>query len=122
MIRNFSIENLKETLRYNLINSNQYNNFECGPDFIKNNSESGEKVLSALIDELKTCEAFDFSVAFITQGGIACLQNTLRFLSKTVKGRILTSDYLHFTDTNKFSKYSIKNIYKRCISYKRLSF
>ncbi len=104
MIRNFSIENLKETLRYNLINSNQYNNFDCGPDFIKNNAETGEKVLSALIDELKTCEAFDFSVAFITQGGIACLQNTLRFLSKNVKGRILTSDYLHFTDPDALQK------------------
>lgn len=83
MIRNFSIENLNETLRYNLINAKQYNNFDCGPDFINNNSEEGEKVLSALIDELKSCKSFDFSVAFITQGGIACLQNTLKFLDKS---------------------------------------
>ena len=104
MIRNFSIENLNETLRYNLINAKQYNNFDCGPDFIKNNSEEGEKVLSALIDELKSCKSFDFSVAFITQGGIACLQNTLKFLDKSVKGRILTSDYLHFTDPEALKK------------------
>ena len=104
MIRNFSIENLKETLRHNLINANQYSNFDCGPDFIKNNSEDGEKVLSALIDELKTCESFDFSVAFITQGGIACLQNTLKYLDESVKGRILTSDYLHFTDPEALKK------------------
>ena len=112
MIRNFTIENLNETLRYNLINSNLNNNFECGPDFIKNNANEGEKVLSALIDELNTCESFDFSVAFITQSGIACLQNTLRFLDKSVKGRILTSDYLHFTDPKALEKIltNFKNI------------
>ena len=105
MIRNFKVEDLNKSLGFNLINSQNYVNFEYGPDFIKNNYNEGEKVLSTLIDELSTCKSFDFSVAFITQGGIACLQKTLKFLDHSVHGRILTSDYLNFTDP-----YALKKI------------
>ncbi|MBO4858740.1 MAG: DEAD/DEAH box helicase [Treponema sp.] len=100
MLRHFSKEDLNKSLGYNLIDSKSFHKTDFGPDFIKNNSAAGETVLTALIEELETCSSFDFSVAFITQGGIACLQNTLKKLKeqKTLRGRILTSDYLHFTD------------------------
>ena len=105
MIRNFTKENFNNSLGYNLIDTNTFLKTDFGPDFIKNNSDDGEDVLTALIEELHNCKSFDFSVAFITQGGIACLQETLLHLDKSVKGRILTSDYLHFTDP-----YALKKI------------
>ena len=41
--------------------------------------EKGEyiKVLPELLDELKDCDSFDMSVAFITQGGLSLLKKTL---------------------------------------------
>jgi superfamily II DNA or RNA helicase len=57
------------------------------------------KVLSTLVKELSSCDGFLFSVAFITQGGVASLFSALQEASrKGVKGRILTTDYLSFTD------------------------
>lgn len=68
--------------------------------------ENGQyvKVLPFLLDELKECDTFDMSVAFITQGGLSELAHTFgehvysRKKGKKVKGRILTTDYNLFTD------------------------
>ena len=47
---------------------------------------------------MESCDEFWFSVAFITTGGIATLMNTLIDLEKRdVKGKILASQYLNFT-------------------------
>jgi HKD family nuclease len=46
-----------------------------------------------LVKELSSCDGFLFSVAFITQGGVASLFSALQEASrKGVKGRILTTD------------------------------
>lgn len=47
-----------------------------------------ETVLSTLLQELKTCKTFSFSVAFITEGGLATLKTMLYDLKqKGIKGR-----------------------------------
>lgn len=57
------------------------------------------KVLTAIINELKECDEFLISVAFITKSGVSQLKNTFRLLEqKGIKGQILTGDYLNFTD------------------------
>ena len=57
------------------------------------------KVFSTLEDELLRCDSFAISVAFITRGGITPLLQTLKELErKGVPGRILTTDYLNFSD------------------------
>lgn len=43
------------------------------PQFISNNYRDGRKVLSAIEDELLSCDYFQISVAFITEGGITPL-------------------------------------------------
>lgn len=54
-------------------------------------------MLNVLQSELETCETFFFSVAFLTQDGLAALKTQLADLNeRKVKGRILTSVYLAF--------------------------
>ena len=40
------------------------------PRLVTNVWEKGEKVLTAIEDELRQCSSFDLSVAFMTRGGI----------------------------------------------------
>lgn len=62
-------------------------------------NRGGQKVLTAIEKELKGCDDLFISVAFITMGGIAPLLGTLKDLEKKgVKGRVLTTDYLMFSD------------------------
>lgn len=64
-----------------------------------------ENVLSTLLQELRTCQTFIFSVAFITEGGLATLKTMLYDLErKGVKGRILTSTFLSFNQPKMFKE------------------
>jgi len=68
------------------------------PELLTNDHKQGKKVLSTILQELETCEEFWFSVAFVTTSGIATLMNTLIELEKkNIKGKILASQYLNFT-------------------------
>lgn len=75
------------------------------PQFISNNFKEGRKVISSIENELQACDAFCISVAFITMGGITPLLQTLRELDeRNIPGRILTTDYLHFSDPRALEK------------------
>lgn len=68
------------------------------PKILLNDKAAGKKVLSSIINELNGCNEFWFSVAFVTAGGVASLKNTLEEISnKSIKGKILVSQYLNFT-------------------------
>jgi len=67
------------------------------PQLITNSR--GQKVLTAIEKELKGCDDMFMSVAFITRSGIEPLAGTLQELNrKGVKGRVLTTDYLVFSE------------------------
>ena len=69
------------------------------PKFIFNDFNSGFNLLTQLHKELLECEKFYFSVAFITQSGLICLKEILSQLNKkNIRGYILTTDYLYFTE------------------------
>ena len=72
----------------------------------------GRKVLTAIEKEMKGCDDLFISVAFITMGGIAPLLGTLKDLEKQgTRGRILTTDYLMFSDPRALDKLaSLKNL------------
>lgn len=80
------------------------------PKLLVNNKN--EKVLSTIIDELQKCETFYFSVAFITESGLASLKAQLLDLSnKGVKGKILTSNYLGFNSPKMYGELlKLKNV------------
>jgi len=68
------------------------------PKLLLNDKAAGKKVLSSIINELNGCSEFWFSVAFLTTGGVASLINTLEEIAnRNIKGKILVSQYLNFT-------------------------
>ena len=89
------------------------------PVFLHNDPEKDIKVLNALQDELQNCREFAISVAFITDSGIAPLLLTLEDLEKRgIPGRILTTDYLCFTNPRALRKLnSYHNIEVRLFRY-----
>ena len=69
------------------------------PKILTNNQNQHVKVLENLLYELESCDEFFFSVAFVTNSGIACLIDTLKELeNKHIKGKILASQYQNFTE------------------------
>ena len=82
------------------------------PSFLFNDPKENRKVLSTIEDELKTCDSFFFSVAFITKSGIVPLLGTLKELeANNIHGKILTTDYLSFSEPEALEKlHSLKNI------------
>lgn len=78
---------------------------EYRPQFVYNDYHKGRKVLSALEREFEHCESFCISVAFITMGGITPLLGILRELEeRKIPGRILTTNYLNFSDPKALKK------------------
>ncbi|MEG1877130.1 MAG: DEAD/DEAH box helicase [Lachnospiraceae bacterium] len=103
---------IKKGLDTAFLNQYSYSNLAYRPEFIANDHLKGRKVLSTLEDELKSCEEFYISVAFITMGGITPLLQTLKELeSRNIKGKIITTDYLTFSDPKALKKLAeLKNI------------
>lgn len=62
-------------------------------------------MISSIEDELLVCDQFQISVAFITMGGITPLLQTLKELEKKhIPGRILTTNYLNFSEPKALEK------------------
>lgn len=81
------------------VSNTNTSNLAFKPEFIVNDHAQGQKVLTAIERELSNCDEFAISVAFITENGIVPLLQTLKELEKkNVKGRILTTDYLCFSE------------------------
>lgn len=92
-------EKIKEALATGFIDKDIVSIKEYRPKLVTNNVKTQTKVRNELVQQLEKCEEFIFSVAFIVQSGIACLKQDLINLEKRgVKGKILTSNYLGFTD------------------------
>lgn len=69
------------------------------PQLSLNCRRTGTRVLSRLRKELMACEAFRFYVAFVNQEGVATLTQALEEArARGVKGKVLVSQYLNFTD------------------------
>ncbi len=82
------------------------------PELISNDPAAGRQVLPALEEELEHCDGFLISVAFITSGGLEPLLMTLKELEdKGIPGRILTTDYLYFSQPQALRKFqSLTNV------------
>ena len=90
------LDDLQKSLLRGYISDSNDSKAEPLPGFLIN--DKNQKVLSTIIRQLESCEEFWFSVAFITTSGIASLMNTLIELKeRKIKGKILVSKYLNFT-------------------------
>lgn len=68
------------------------------PELLVNQKIPPKKILSTILNELDTSTEFYISVAFVTTSGVATIINKLNELeNRGVKGQILVSQYLNFT-------------------------
>lgn len=96
---------LKQGLETAFIDWNVSSNLAYKPQFVSNNYKEGRKVISSIEDGLLACDEFVISAAFITMGGITPLLQTFRELEKRgVPGKILTTDYLTFSEPKALCK------------------
>ena len=81
-------------------------------------SNREEKIVSLIRRELENCDEFIISVAFITLGGVTMILEQLKDLEqRDVKGKILTGDYLTFTQPKALKKLlEFKNIELKILS------
>ncbi|QHS21805.1 DEAD/DEAH box helicase [Virgibacillus sp. MSP4-1] len=99
------IENLEASLHKGFINyrHNKYDQYK--PQLLVNDSKQKKQVLPSLLEELDRCRSFLFSVAFITESGLATLKSHLYDLKrKGVNGRVLTSTFLYFNQPKVFKE------------------
>ncbi|URN82793.1 DUF3427 domain-containing protein [Acetobacterium wieringae] len=101
-----------------LIDKNSISLEQYRPRLLINDITKGQKVLTSLISELSQCDEFFFSVAFITESGVVSLLNTLIELEKkNIKGRIIASRYLEFTQPKALRRLlAFKNIDLRIVT------
>lgn len=89
-MNNEKVIQLKQGLSTAFINQNNSSNLAYTPQFVSNNYKEGRKVISAIEDELLSCEEFAISVAFITMGGITpLLQTLLELEERGIPGKFL---------------------------------
>lgn len=109
---NYSTSAIKLGLHTAFIDSAVESTEDCQPQFITNRKEQikddnfeASKVLTYIDKELNSCEEFAISVAFITESGFIGLAETFRKLeSRGIRGRILTTDYLCFSEPSALEK------------------
>ncbi|MFB1081667.1 DUF3427 domain-containing protein [Jeotgalibacillus sp. JSM ZJ347] len=109
---NQMIKQLQHSLEKGFIDKNhtQFSRFK--PELLVNQPGKRQDVLTSLTDELKSCQSFLFSVAFITESGLATLKAYLLDLhEKGIQGKILTSTYQYFNQPKVFRELlKLKNV------------
>jgi superfamily II DNA or RNA helicase/HKD family nuclease len=87
-------------------------NLNFQPELLVNKKNPPVKVLSTILQELENCSQFFISVAFVTTSGVAAIINKLKELEdRDIKGKILVSQYLNFTQPEALKKLlQFKNI------------
>lgn len=99
-LRDYAIVRFEQCLHASYIDSEkeiERSNSPLSPRIIANDQASATNLLSVIKTQLKSCVSFDFSVAFISDGGLQALIEALNELrDKGIPGRFLTSTYLNF--------------------------
>ncbi|MDP4164322.1 MAG: phospholipase D-like domain-containing protein, partial [Bacillota bacterium] len=97
------VRNLESSLYKGFIDQKHSISGSYKPRLLVNNAKQNENVLNAMLEELDHCKSFIFSVAFITESGLATLKSHfLDLKEKGIKGRILTSTFLNFNQPKVF--------------------
>lgn len=106
---------LMDSMRTSLIDSNIESVLSYQHKLISNKEE---KIVSLIRRELENCDEFIISVAFVTLGGVTMILEQLKDLeARGVKGKILTGDYLTFTQPKALKKLlEFKNIELKVLS------
>ncbi|ANU27131.1 DUF3427 domain-containing protein [Planococcus versutus] len=114
------LQNLEDSLYKGFINQAKPSGDRFKPTLLINNTKTNDTVLNSITEELDSCQSFLFSVAFVTESGLATLKTHLSDLNrKGIKGRILTSTFLNFNQPKVFKELmKINNVEVRLSSMK----
>jgi superfamily II DNA or RNA helicase/HKD family nuclease len=106
------IQIFNSSLQTGYVDKTVLSNIDYQPELLVNQNKPPKKVLSSIIHELENCNEFYISVAFVTTSGVATLINTLKELeNREIKGEILVSQYLNFTQPEALKRLAkFKNI------------
>jgi len=92
------IQHFNRSLQTGYIDKTILSNLDYQPELLVNQKTPPQKVLTTILHELEHCNQFYISVAFVTTSGVATIINKLKELeNRDVKGKILVSQYLNFT-------------------------
>ena len=92
------IKIFNSSLQTGFIDKNSISDVAYQPELLVNQKNPPKKVLSTILHELENCNYFYISVAFVTTSGVATIINKLKELeNRNIKGEILVSQYLNFT-------------------------
>ncbi len=92
------IHNFTKSLQTGFVDKSILSNLDYQPELLINQKNPPTKVLSTILYELENCHMFFISVAFVTTSGVAAIINKLKELEdRDIKGEILVSQYLNFT-------------------------
>lgn len=92
-------EDLIQSVETGLIDKTIFSDKDLRPQLLINDYTKSIKLLNNIVENLRECDSFIFSVAFITKSGLLVLKDILLELSrKNINGKILTSDYLFFNE------------------------
>ena len=87
------VQEVRQSLETAFIDGTMNSNLAYQPEFISNDYKQGKKVLVSLEKELKNCDEFFISVAFIKLSGITPLLMILKELEKKgIPGKNITTD------------------------------
>ena len=96
---------LKGALETGFIDSRKASEERYVPRFLTNNPSRAETLLSVIERQLRECDSFDFSIAFITAGGLCALFEVLNELkTRGIHGRLLTTTFNNFNTPSVFRK------------------
>jgi len=97
-------DRLEADIKFGFLGRTEHGSSQYHPQVVLNGE--GSSVLRTLREELGQCQAFTFSVAFVTPRAIALIKQELVEFSG--EGRIVTSDYLGFNSPQAF--YELHNL------------
>ncbi len=106
------IQIFNASLQNGFIDKTILSNLAYQPELLVNQKKPPKKVLTTILKELENCDQFFISVAFVTTSGVATIINKLKELeTRKIKGEILVSQYLTFTQPEALKRLSqFKNI------------
>lgn len=118
------MDELNKALRTSFIDKSFPSNKDLRPKLFFNDYKRRMNLAFEITKRLKECDYFEFSVAFISESGLAVLKQILLNLKeKGVKGRIITSTYLGFNAPKIFKQLlSFTNIEVRIFEQEHCGF
>lgn len=99
------MEELHKALETSFFDHTISSNKDLRPKLFFNDYKRRMNLAYEITKRLKTCDYFEFSVAFISESGLAVLKQVLLDLKeKNIPGRIITSTYLGFNAPKMFEE------------------